>query len=35
MCQCVNITTNANGVPYLTTNGVTVGTDAVDFTLGF
>ena len=35
MCECVNITTNASGVPYLTTTGVTVGTDAVDFTLGF
>ena len=35
MCQCVNITTNASGIPYLPTTGVTVGTDAVDFTLGF
>lgn len=35
MCQCVNVTTNASGVPYLTTTGVTVGTEAVDFTLGF
>lgn len=35
MCGCVNITTNATGSPYLTTNGVTVGSDAVDFTLGF
>lgn len=35
MCECVNITTNATGVPYLTTTGVTVGTDSVDFTLGF
>ena len=30
-----NVTTNTRGVPYLTTTGVTVGTDAVDFTLGF
>lgn len=35
MCQCVNVTTNATGVPYFTTTGVTVGTDSVDFTLGF
>lgn len=36
MCECVNVvTTNTRGVPYFTTTGVTVGTDAVDFTLGF
>ena len=36
MCDCVCIaTTNTRGVPYFTTTGVTVGTDAVDFTLGF
>ena len=35
MFGCVNITTNANGTPYLRTNGVTVGTDSVDFSLGF
>jgi len=35
MFGCVNITTNASGVPYLRTNSVTVGTDAVDFSLGF
>jgi len=35
MCECVNITTNASGVPYLTTTGVIVGSDSVDFTLGF
>ena len=35
MGECVNITTNATGVPYFTATGVTVGTDAVDFTLGF
>lgn len=28
-------TTNNNGVHYLRTNGVTVGTDTVDFALGF
>lgn len=32
---CVNVTTNANGVPYLTTTNVTVGDAAVDFALGF
>lgn len=35
MCDCVCIlTTNTRGVPYFATNGVTVGTDAVDFSLG-
>ncbi len=34
--MCVNvIATNTRGVPYLATTGVTVGTDSVDFTLGF
>jgi len=31
----VNVTTNINGVPYLKTTGVTVGTETVDFALGF
>jgi len=31
----VNVTTNVNGVPYLRTSQVTVGTDTVDFALGF
>ena len=31
----VNVTTNVNGIPYLRTNGVTVGTETVDFSLGF
>lgn len=35
MFGCFNITTNASGTPYLRTNGVTVGTDTVDFSLGF
>lgn len=35
MFGCVNITTNANGIPYLRTIGVTAGTDSVDFSLGF
>lgn len=32
---CVNVTTNVNGVPYLTTSNITVGDDAVDLALGF
>ena len=35
MFGCFNITTNAQGIPYLRTNSVTVGTEAVDFALGF
>lgn len=35
MFGCVKVTTNINGIPYLRTNNVTVGTDAVDFSLGF
>lgn len=35
MCECGIITTNASGVPYITTTGVMVGTENVDFTLGF
>lgn len=35
MFGCVSITTNTNGIAYLRTNGVTVGTDSVDFALGF
>lgn len=35
MFGCFNVTSNVNGVPYLRTNSVTVGTDAVDFALGF
>ena len=31
----VNITTNVNGIPYLPTNGITVGEESVDFSLGF
>lgn len=31
----INVTTNASGIPYLRTNSVTVGTDTVDFALGF
>ena len=35
MFGCVNVTTNVNGVPYLRTSSVTVGTATVDFALGF
>lgn len=31
----VNVTTNANGTPYLRTNSVSVSTETVDFALGF
>lgn len=33
--MCVNVTTNANGVPYLTTTNVTVSDTTVDLALGF
>lgn len=32
---CANVTTNATGIPYLSTTNVTVGTDSVDLALGF
>lgn len=35
MFGCINITTNVNGVLAFRTGGVTVGTDSVDFALGF
>lgn len=35
MFGCVSVTSNVNGIPYLRTTGVSVGTDAVDFSLGF
>ena len=31
----VNVTTNVNGIPYIATNGVSVGAESVDFALGF
>lgn len=34
-CNCINITTNADGVPYLSSTNVTVGTTSVDIALGF
>lgn len=35
MGNCMNITTNAGGIPYLSVTNVTVGTDSVDLALGF
>ena len=35
MFGCINITSNTNGTPYLKTTGVTVGSETVDFSLGF
>lgn len=35
MFGCANVTINANGIPYLRTNGVQATTDNVDFSLGF
>lgn len=35
MFGCIVVNTNTNGIPLLRTNGVTVGTDTVDFALGF
>lgn len=35
MFGCVNISTNASGIPYLKTEGISVGSDTVDFSLGF
>ena len=32
---CFNVTTNINGVPYLSTTNVTVTEEAVNFALGF
>ncbi len=31
----VNVTTNVNGIPYLSTNGISVTEESVDFALGF
>lgn len=33
--ECFNVTTNVNGVPYLSTTNVTVSDTTVDFALGF
>jgi len=32
---CFNVTTNVNGVPYLSTTGVTATEESVNFSLGF
>ena len=32
---CINITTNAGGIPYLSVANVTAGTESVDLALGF
>lgn len=32
---CVNVTTNAGGIPYISSTGTTVGADSVDIALGF
>ena len=33
--SCISVTTNTNGIPYLKATGSTVGTEFVDYTLGF
>lgn len=35
MANCFSITTNAGGIPYLSTTNVTVGTETVDLALGW
>ena len=35
MNNCVNVTTNAGGIPYLSSTNVTIGTDNVNIALGF
>ena len=35
MFGCMAFSSNEGGVPYLKTTGITVGTEAVDFSLGF
>ncbi len=35
MFGCINVNTNTGGTPYLKTSSVTVGTDSVDFAIGF
>lgn len=34
MCRCSNIITNSRGVPVLTTTGISVTEESVDFSLG-
>lgn len=33
--MCFNVTTNAGGIPYISSTNVTVGTESVDIALGF
>lgn len=33
--NCFNVTTNAGGIPYISSTNVTVGTESVDIALGF
>lgn len=33
--NCYNVTTNVNGIPFLPTTNITVGTESVDLALGF
>lgn len=33
--SCINVTTNVNGIPYINSIGSTVGTEYVDYALGF
>ena len=35
MANCFSVTTNAGGIPYLSTTNVTVGTESVDLALGW
>lgn len=35
MGNCFNVTTNAGGIPYISSTNVTVGTESVDIALGF
>lgn len=33
--NCVNVTTNAGGIPYIASTTTTIGTESVDIALGF
>lgn len=35
MNNCFNVTTNAGGIPYISSTNVTVGTESIDIALGF
>ena len=34
-CCNINVTTNAGGIPYISSTNVTIGTETVDIALGF